>query len=432
MDTLPATAAPTGPVCVAYSGGLDSTVLLHWLAAQPAVRERGLRAVHVHHGLLAQADDWAAHCRATCAALGVSLDVRRVRVAMDAGLGPEAAARQARRTAFAAGLQAGEWLALAQHRDDQAETFLLRALRASGPDGLAAMRPLGRFAAGLLWRPLLATPRAALLAWAQARDLHWIEDPSNADTALDRNFLRHRLLPLLRERWPQADAAFARSAGLCADTADLLDDTDRAALEACRVDAVTLRTSGLLALSAPRRARVLRRWIDNLQLPPLPAAGLDAIERSLLDTRADAQARFDWHDTSVRHWRDLLHAGRRRAPLPADWHCDWDGSAPLPLPGGGRLLLLPQGGGDLTHRPMRVHARRGGERIRLPGRAHSHALKHVLQQRDVPPWQRERLPLLSDLDGTLLAAGDIALSAGFDAWLRGHALQLHWHDAPAH
>lgn len=432
MDTLPATAAPAGPVCVAYSGGLDSTVLLHWLAAQPAVRERGLRAVHVHHGLQAQADDWAAHCRASCAALNVPLDVRRVRVAAEAGLGPEAAARQARRAAFAAVLQPGEWLALAQHRDDQAETFLLRALRASGPDGLAAMRPLGPFAAGLLWRPLLDTPRAALLAWAQAHGLRWIEDPSNADTALDRNFLRHRLLPLLRERWPQADAAFARSAALCADTTGLLDDTDRAALEACRVDAATLRASNLLALPAPRRARVLRRWIDSLKLPPLPAAGLDAIERELLDARADTQARFDWHDASVRRWRDLLHAGHRCVPLPEDWHCDWDGSAPLPLPGGGRLLLLPQGGGDLTHRPMRVHARCGGERIRLPGRAHSHALKHVLQQRDVPPWQRERLPLLSDPDGSLLAAGDIALSAGFDAWLRGHALQLHWHDAPAH
>ena len=432
MDTLPATAAPTGPVCVAYSGGLDSTVLLHWLAAQPAVRERGLRAVHVHHGLQVQADHWAAHCRATCEALGLPLDVRRVRVAAEAGLGPEAAARQARRASFATVLQSGEWLALAQHRDDQAETFLLRALRASGPDGLAAMRPLAPFAAGLLWRPLLDTPRAALLAWAQAHGLRWIEDPSNADTALDRNFLRHRLLPLLRERWPQADAAFARSAALCADTTGLLDDTDRAALEACRVDVATLRASSLLALPAPRRARVLRCWIDSLKLPPLPAAGLDAIERELLDARADAQARFHWHDADVWRWRDLLHAQRHRAPLPAGWHCDWDGSAPLALPGGGRLLLLPQGGGDLAHRPMRVHARRGGERIRLPGRAHSHALKHVLQQRDVPPWQRERLPLLSDPDGTLLAAGDLALSAGFDAWLRGHALHLHWHDAPVH
>lgn len=432
MDTLPATAALAGPVCVAFSGGLDSTVLLHWLAAQPAVREGGLRAVHVHHGLQAQADDWAAHCRTICAALDVPLEVRRVQVAMDAGLGPEAAARQARHAEFAAVLHAGEWLALAQHRDDQAETFLLRALRASGPDGLAAMRPLRPFAAGMLWRPLLATPRAALLAWAQAHGLHWIEDPSNADTALDRNFLRHRLLPLLRERWPQADAALARSAGLCADAIELLDDTDRAALDACRIDATTLRASDLLALPAPRRARVLRRWIAGLDLPPLPAAGLDAIERDLLQTSADAQARFDWRDASVRRWRDLLHAGRRRPPLPGDWHCDWDGSAPLPLPGGGRLLLLPHGGGDLAHRPMRVHARRGGERIRLPGRPHAHALKHVLQQRDVPPWQREHLPLLSDPDGTLLAAADIALSAGFDAWLRGHALQLHWHDAPAH
>ena len=432
MDTLPATVAPAGPVCVAFSGGLDSTVLLHWLAAQPALRARGLRAVHVHHGLQAQADDWAAHCAARCAALGVALEVLRVRVDRASGLGPEAAARQARRAAFAAVLRAGEWLALAHHRDDQAETFLLRALRASGPDGLAAMRPLRPFAAGMLWRPLLGTPRAALLAWARAQGLHWIEDPSNADTGLDRNFLRHRLLPLLRERWPQAEAAFARSAGLCADAGDLLDAADDAALAACTVDAGTLQVPALRRLPAARRARVLRRWIERLRLPPLPAAGLAAIERDLHAARGDARARFDWHDASVRRWRGLLHAGRGRAPLPADWQCDWDGSAPLPLPGGGRLLLVPHGGGDLAHRPMRAHARRGGERILLPGRGHSHALKHVLQQRDVPPWRREQLPLLSDPDGTLLAAGDIALSARLDAWLREHALQVHWHDAPGH
>ncbi len=150
-------------VLVAYSGGVDSTVLLHLLANDAAIRARGLRALHVHHGLQPDADPWAAHCLRVCAGLGIDCDIVQVTVERDSGMGPEAAARHARREVFARSLRSGETLALAQHRDDQAETFLLRALRASGPDGLASMLPWRPFAAGWMWRPLLDTPRAALL-----------------------------------------------------------------------------------------------------------------------------------------------------------------------------------------------------------------------------------------------------------------------------
>src|SRR5690606_8071854 len=162
-------------------GGLDSVVLLHLLRSRPDVRAAGLRAIHVRHGLQAAAGDWAAHCRALCEALEVPLQVVEVDVERDSGAGLEAAARAARRRAFAAALGDDEILALAHHRDDQAETFLLRALRASGPDGLAAMRPWQRFGAGWLWRPLLDAPRADLLAHAQLHGLRWVEDPSNDD-----------------------------------------------------------------------------------------------------------------------------------------------------------------------------------------------------------------------------------------------------------
>jgi tRNA(Ile)-lysidine synthase len=430
-DALPAGFAPLpdapeagGAVVVALSGGLDSTALLHLLSTQPALRARGLRALHVHHGLHADADRWTGHCEALCAALGVPLRVARVEVVRDAGGGLEAAAREARRRAFADALGAGEVLALAHHRDDQAETFLLRALRASGVDGLAAMRPWQRFAAGWLWRPLLAVPRGELRAWADKHGLQWIEDPSNAELAHDRNYLRHRVLPLLRERWPNVDAAFARSAALAAADGALLVEGDEAALAASRGgDPATLSVPALRALPQARRARVLRRWIEALGLPPLPARGVALVESDLLHAAPDGSAAFAWEDAIVRRWRDLLHAGHRRLPLPAGWRARWDGQVPFALPGGGELRLEGANGFDA---PLTVAARVGGERIVLRGRAHSHALKHVLQDLGVPPWRRARLPLLLDAQGRVLAAGDVAFSAGFGAWLRARGARLAW------
>ncbi|WP_024890698.1 tRNA lysidine(34) synthetase TilS [Luteimonas huabeiensis] len=419
-----------GPVLAAYSGGLDSTVLLHRLASDPALRARGLRAVHVHHGLQADADDWATHCANTCAALGIALDVRRIRIEDPHGLGPEAAAREARHGVFQALLRPGEVLALAHHRDDQAETFLLRALRASGVDGLAAMAPWRACGPGWLWRPLLDTPHAALRDWALARGLRWIEDPSNAGSDPDRNFLRHEVLPRLHARWPQAAAALARSAALAAQARTLLDDEDAMALAGARgADPAVLRIEALRALPPARRARVLRRWIADCALPPLPAAGVDRIESSLLTAGPDAAARFEWAGARVRRWRGLLHAAPVRPPLPAAFSAAWDGRQPLRLPTGDLLALEDDGDAPGFDAPLRVHARRGGERLRLPGRAHRHALKDVLQALGVPPWERERLPLLSDAAGDLLAAGDLVYAAHFDAWLRARRARLRWRPA---
>ena len=424
MLTPPLGAHPVrGPVLVAFSGGLDSSVLLHRLAGDPAVRTRGLRAIHVHHGLQPAADDWAAHCQRNCARLGVPLAVVRVAVAAGSGPANEGAARTARHAAFADALGDGEVLALAHHRDDQAETFLLRALRGSGVDGLAAMRAWRPYAAGWLWRPLLGLPRSALLAHAREHRLDWIEDPSNARDEADRNFLRLRVLPLLRLRWPQADAALARSAGLAAEAAQLLDTEDAHALAALRGSDGALAIAALRDLPAARRARLLRRWVGESGLPPLPARIVTRVEHELLDARADAHACAEWPGAWIRAWRGGLHAGRHAPPLPADWEAGWDGRAPLSLPAGGTLALT---GCDGFGTPLRVHARRGGERLRLPGRAHTHALKHLLQDTGIPPWQRARLPLLSSADGTLLAAGDALLSAEFAAWLDARGARLRW------
>lgn len=425
LPPLPAEAPRNPPLLIAFSGGVDSTALLHLLAhGEHRLR---LRAIHVHHGLQADADDWAAHCQRVCDALKIPLAITRVAARND-GNGLEAAARHARYEAIASALHADEILVTAHHRDDQAETFLLRALRASGPDGLASMRPWRRFARGFHWRPLLEIPRSQLHDYARRHQLEWIEDASNANADFDRNFLRLRVLPLLRERWPHADAAFARSAALNLDATQLLADEDAKALHFVRHDAACeLSVHRLLELPAARRARVLRRWIDELKLPPLPANGLARIEAELLPAADDAEARFDWSDASVRRWRDVLRAGALHAPLPSHWRQEWDGRLPLMLPNGDWLELV---GANALPTTLFAHARRGGERIRLPAREHSSELKKLLQQHEVPPWTRAAMPLLSDAAGELMAAGDAIVSARLHDWLQAHDARITWrHDA---
>ncbi len=420
-----ARALPAQPIAVGFSGGLDSSVLLHALAALPAARGNGLRAIHVHHGLHPDADIWADHCAQVGAELGLAVAIAHVSVDLDQGIGLEAAARHARYAAFRAQLAEHEVLALAHHQDDQAETVLLRLLRASGSDGLAAMNQWRVPCGNAIWRPLLNQPRAALLAYAQANALHWIEDPSNAEHGPDRNFLRHRVLPLLRERWPQAGAALARSAELLAEDAQSLRNAAAALLaEVQTADPATVSVAAVLAQEPASRARLLRLWVEQQGLPPLRGSAIEIIESQLLHARADAQPQYRWQGARMQRWRDLLHVGIEQPPLPSDWQAQWNPHTPLPLPGGGSLRLEPAPAHvDCT---LRVRARRGGERIRLPAREHHHSLRHVLQQHAVPPWQRARLPLLFAADGELLAAGDHIISARWQAWQDHNGTRLHW------
>jgi len=276
------------------------------------------------------------------------------------------------------------------------------------------MRVLRAFAQGQHWRPLLDTPRAVLSDYAQRHGLNWIDDPSNADTHHDRNFLRQKIMPVLRERWPQAGAALARSAMLLSEHEALLEEQTASRLAQVQgVDPNTLSVPALRQFGAPWRALIFRRWTAALNLPTLPAAGIENIERQLLTARQDASAEFRWHGATIRRWRDLLYAETWISDLPSDWRATWDGDQPLPLPTGGELRFVQtETAADAGARgPLLVRTRQGGERIVLPGRTHSHSLKNVLQEFGVPPWQRKRLPLIFAPDGELLAVGDVLRSA---------------------
>ncbi|KAA3603713.1 tRNA lysidine(34) synthetase TilS [Stenotrophomonas maltophilia] len=423
VTAFPAPVALDAPLLVGYSGGVDSTVLLHWLWRCAQLSGTALRAVHVHHGLQPAADDWVLHCEQQCAALGIELAVHRVQVDNRAGLGLEGAARQARRAAFAAELRDGETLALAQHQDDQAETFLLRALRGSGVDGLAAMSAHSHLGQHPLWRPLLAVPRSALLDYARQHALPWIEDPSNGDDHADRNFLRLQMLPLLRQRWPHAAAALAGSAAHCGQTRQLLDEEDAELIAHLEVAPRVLSLPLLRQVSPGRAARVLRAWVVGHGAAPLPAKVLQQGLDELLPAGNDRQARLRWRDHAIRQWRDHAYLLPAQLPaLPRQWQADWDGHAPLALPDGGQLRLQ---GAASFERPLQVRARVGGERILLPGRPHSHALKDCLQREHLAPWRRAQLPLLFD-GPQLLAAADVVIGAPLQAWLQAHGAQLLW------
>ncbi|MFN3770790.1 MAG: tRNA lysidine(34) synthetase TilS [Ectopseudomonas guguanensis] len=407
---------------IAFSGGLDSSVLLHLLADWAQYEELPpLSAIHVHHGLQPAADAWPEHCAQVCARLNIPLDIVRVQVAPGASL--EQAARRARYAAFAERLGPGEILLGAQHRDDQAETLLFRLLRGAGVRGLAAMpvsRSLGR---GTLLRPLLGCSRAELHAYAQSHGLAWVEDPSNADERFSRNFLRRQVMPLLAERWPQVTASLARSAGYLGEAQQLLEELAEMDLLAARglcalpwLRLPSLDLSAVAALSDARQRNLLRHWLAPLSR--MPDSDHWAGWYDLRDAAVDATpiwklADGELHRADGRLW--WLSGEWLRPPQPLDLPCGVL-DEPAELPGNGHVHLqgeLPQGHWHLRYRV-------GGESLQVPGRGRRD-LKHMLNEMRVPPFVRSRLPLLFDGD-ELMAVANLTQAPGIEA----SGVRLHW------
>ena len=421
------------PIAVAFSGGLDSTALLHALSQSPAARERGLRAIHVDHGLHAQSADWAAHCRRICLACEVPLSVRRVKVERDSGLGLEAAARRARYSAFADELVDGEMLAFAHHRDDQAETVLLKLLRGAGPEGLGAMRSLRPLGKAWAWRPLLAITREELRDHVSQSGLEWLDDPSNEDCSLDRNYLRREVLPSLRSRWPQADASIGQSAHWIRLAADFIDvQAAQALAQLLGPDRATLRHQQWLALPEALRDPALRRWLRSLALPEPNQFQVAELARQLGQAAAHKLPCVRWPGTELRRYREWLYAMPVLELPPSGWEQDWDGQ-PLQLPAGlGSLLLLDETAEDAalpSEQTLRVRFRRGGERIRLVGASHHRDLRDLFQEAGIPPWQRGRIPFVLDQRGDLLAVGNTWISDAGATLFAQLRRQLRWNHA---
>ncbi|MFL6601012.1 MAG: tRNA lysidine(34) synthetase TilS [Steroidobacteraceae bacterium] len=416
---------PDVRVVVAFSGGVDSTAVLAALAAD---RPRGLRmrAVHVNHGLHPNAAKWSEHCRAVADGLGVQLEVLTARVVRAGGVSLEAAARDARYAVLARALETGEFLLTAHHEDDQLETVLLQLFRGAGMAGLAAMPDIAPFARGWLVRPLLPRSRAELEEWVRGAGLSWVEDDTNADETLDRNYLRRRVLPLLRERWQGVGAAVSRSARHAAEGQRLLDMIARGDVERA-ASGPGLFVPALRALQPDRRRNALRFWIARSGARVPDTSRLEELAGPVIDARPDSSPRVAWGDVEVRRHADVLSinaiagrgaravagAGRgpdaQRAadPLVIDW--PWRSVSVLQLPDAGGTLELkpdPHGPIDLDAIPATVSVRRrqGGERLRPRRGGPRRSLKSLLQESHLPIAERARLPLVFS-GATLLAVG---------------------------
>lgn len=416
--------APWRDACawrIAYSGGLDSTVLLHLLADLAQQHPLPpLTALHIHHGLQAAADAWPAHCQSVCDALGVPLQVMRVQVQVGASL--ERAARDARYGAFERATADNELLLTGQHRDDQAETLLFRLLRGAGARGLAAMpesRPLGL---GHLLRPLLDVSRAELLRHADERGLSWIEDPSNLDQQFSRNYLRHAVLPQLTARWPRALASMARSAAHLSEAQGLLDELAQMDLAAADTASdfswlrlPSLELAPLQALSPARQRNALSHWLSlRSRLPDSEHwVGWETLRDAAQDGRPVWRlADGELHRACGRLWW-LAGAWLRPMPDAPSWV---DVSRPLVLPDNGQLYITGQG----PKGPLQVAYRQGGEVMHLPGRGHRD-LKRLLNESGLPAFARGRLPLLYQGEQLLAVANLPGLVANaHGCW------QLHW------
>ena len=434
--------ADTEKYLIAYSGGVDSHVLLH-LCAQlknsPSGFEQSFSAVYVDHGLSYNASKWGKHCQHICFELDIPLTIIEVDATPKKGQSPEASARTARYQAFSELLEKNECLLTAQHLDDQAETLLLQLLRGSGVRGLSAMPRVKPFAQGFLCRPMLDYKKQDILAYAQLHQLQWIEDESNQEESYDRNYLRHTILPQLESRWPAVQENFAKSAELLAESQILLDDMAQADIQSLFVcndqgeqekDKLLLtpilnllecethqQTNSYLCQhrELSRVKNVLRYWIHCNQMPLPSKKILEQIIQSVIQARQDAMPLVSWKrdafQCEIRKYQGKLYlidasrvarhtdaagATLKNQPytLKENQLLAIDNSHIKLIPAAEMVGVKGFARQTLLAQPLSVRFRQGGERFRKTADGQSLSLKHWLQEQGIPPWERAQLPLI--------------------------------------
>ncbi len=411
FKNLPQQSQVTNPdrhYLLAYSGGCDSRVLLQLLFdLKQAGKIKNLQALHINHQLHQDSNQWAEHCVKQCERLNIPCEVVKVTVNTSAGQGIEAAARTARYQAIAERVTENTTVLTAQHADDQVETFLLQSLRGSGVKGLAAMPVIKRFENGYLYRPLLSVTQGDIQSYAKAHNLNWVEDPSNEHTHIDRNFLRHNVVPLLKQRWPASHKTFARVVQHQAEAAQLVDELAQIDWLTLQLENNTLSLNKLKLLSYVRQKNVLRYWLHNIQGLSLPDnVHLSRILQELVPAADDAQPEVRWGDVIVRRFNGMLYADSMQNNFITtrfSWSADKTFALSHTVNGSQKKLQLltrqVTGQGlskqKLDNNTVTVRFRQGGEVCTPDGRGnHQHKLKKLFQEWQVPPWQRGHVPLI--------------------------------------
>ncbi len=436
-------------IAVAYSGGLDSAVLLHLMRQYASTRNIPLHAFHVHHGLSPNADAWLEHCRASCASLDIPFDFRRVTLVKKEEGGIEEAARMARYAALGEmSVQHGVSLLLtAHHLDDQAETVLLQLLRGSGMAGLSGMEIANRAldmlgSANLVMaRPLLAVSRADLEQYTTRHQITFVEDESNADPRYARNALRHQVMPALAASFPGFQQRFARSAQHAQSAQRLLNSMATQDMAICQLGDA-LDVGQLEKLGADRADNLLRHWfaLRGIRMPS--AAWLLEMRTQLFEAKPDAQLCVTHADCHIRRHRNRVYITPKFADDLADIEpvrFTWQGEAVIAFPsfrGSLYFDIVEDASQDgiavefLRSKECTINYRQGGERLKLAVNRPGRDLKHHYQAADIPAWERERLPLLS-CGGKLLFAAGLGMDSRRFAPEGTARIRIRWQADPA-
>jgi len=412
---------------VGFSGGLDSCVLLHLLANLRKTLPFYLSAYHVNHDLSPNAAAWANFCAETCAKLNIPLTISKVKVEQNSGLGLEAAARETRYKALAS--TDADFICLAHHQDDQAETLLLQLARGAGVKGLAGMAAVDATRKRL--RPLLDTPCSNLKAYACVNNLTWIEDESNADMKFGRNFMRHEILPNLAKQYPAIKQTISRSAAHLADCSALLDDLAQIdATDVLKQNGKQLSLQILASLNPARASNLVRWWLAQSQLTMPSQQQLQQVMQQLLGAKADAAIQIKVSDSlTVRRYQGYAYLVPDM-PASAPINLLWQGEESVILPDNSRLVFTQKmGEGFALNRvkniKLRIKNREGGERFKPELGRPYRSLKQVLQTHTMPPWQREQLPLIF-MDETLVIIPNVGVDAGLQAADGELGLMVYW------
>ncbi|MDT9587570.1 MAG: tRNA lysidine(34) synthetase TilS [Candidatus Arsenophonus melophagi] len=419
----------TRRILVGFSGGLDSTVLLHALVTlrNTTLHKLNIRAVYIHHGINNKADEWAIHCQKVCYDLKVAFFSRQVHI-NSTGQGIEAAARDARYQAFREILLLEEILVTAQHLDDQAETFLLALKRGSGPAGLSSMPTTLPFSNSYLIRPLLSFSRQQLVVYAKQKALFWIEDDSNQNQRYDRNFLRLTIMPHFNQRWPNFSKTIARSASLCAEQEALLDELLKDNLDQLITEEGALHIDLLKSFSEIRRNTILRRWLSLHRILMPSQVQLKQIWRDVICARPDAEPKFILAKNNViRRFQQKLWLLPNFNDL-NNICLTWQLPSAIKLPDNLGILIVTNTGDEMrapfSNEKVTIRFGLKGN-IKILGRQHARRSKKLWQELGIAPWLRTRIPLIYYNQELIAAVGLFITEAG--RYIPEHAvLKVKW------
>lgn len=431
LDTFP----EVNTYLVGFSGGADSTALLHALGKIRGQLHAPVSAVHVNHGIHPDADLWQRQCEQFCRRLGIELTCLKIELENNSGKGMEAEARHLRYEAITSLLRPSDCLLTAHHADDQAETLLLNLMRGSGVEGLTAMpenRPLGN---GFLQRPLLQFKNSALKHYLSENNIEWIEDPSNQYLNHDRNFVRHGLIPLMQTRWPDVSQRLMLTQEAMTDARHLLEKIADEYLAPNLLHPHVLQITPECGAEAALFRLVIRRWLRQTGAPVVPAYKLGSFCEQVKSVESDHKVSVSWDGWLLRFYKNCLWLQTDLQILPCptlDWP-DWQIKLALGEHVGDVSLKAQEAApgqprrenGVFPEGKLRIANRGNMKEAVINHGGHHKRLKKLFQAGDIPPWLRDSIPLCA-LDGEIVAIGDWCFSERFTSWLSEYGVSLEW------